>query len=82
LDALNALGADKPDLKNNPNFQKIFQLFTDANNQGAVQERAIDTWILNELDFEGSGNSWNRLSSYARERNAEIDLLKKRLFEI
>ena len=36
---------------------------------------------LRELgDFVGSGNDWSRLSSYSREREAEVDLLLKRIF--
>lgn len=36
--------------------------------------------ILGEI--EGSGNDFNRLLSYLRERNGEVDLLKGRLIEV
>lgn len=36
--------------------------------------------ILGEL--MGSGNDWNRLSSILREKESEIELLKKRIYDI
>lgn len=32
-------------------------------------------------DFEGSGNDWNRLLSFLRERDGEVQLLKTRLVD-
>jgi hypothetical protein len=32
-------------------------------------------------DFEGSGNDYNRLLSFIRERDAEVELLKSKLIE-
>ena len=38
--------------------------------------------IRNLGEFVGSGNDWSRLLSFAREREAETDLLKRRIFDI
>lgn len=77
---LNDLLANNPSLADNQGLRRL----ADSLNGYATSGWTVnfDEPVKNLGDFVGSGNDWNRLSSFAREREAEIELLKRRIYDI
>lgn len=69
-----------PSLADNPVLKRIqgnLNVFITSSYAVKLEEP-----IRNLGEFVGSGNDWSRLLSFAREREAETDLLKRRIFDI
>lgn len=71
--------------RNNPSFsENVYMTRSIETLNGLASAQFVNvgepTRILG--DFEGSGNDWNRLLSFVRERSEESELLKSKLREI
>jgi hypothetical protein len=67
---------------NNPSLKDNSYLTRSLDLVGTVAQYTFTTEPMRVLgDFAGSGNDWNRLLSFVRERSAEVELLKGRLIE-
>lgn len=78
--ALKDLLANNPSLAENEELRKLADSLDGYVTSGwSVQ---FDEPVMLLGDLVGSGDDWNRLSSFAREREAEIELLKRRIYDI
>lgn len=77
---LSTLISQNPSLADNAALRRLqtnLNLFVTSSYAVKLEEP-----IRNLGEFVGSGNDWSRLLSFAREREAETDLLKRRIFDI